>query len=218
MKAIWGAAGTVAVAVIAAVVSPIVVKQYDEWQRSTASTLSIHRDYPLPVTSDVRRTINESKSISLIHNIIIRNSGSGDLDDLELEIVGAEGVPILDAGDIVSLDESAPPTMKIVGGRLNLKFDMLRKSHTAALWVKSTSTKHPAVLPAKSGIDTRYTDVAESEFHDDLLLMMIGMVIAGIILGIFIGDAINSHVLKRIGFDPKEIMALYLDSKQRSKK
>jgi hypothetical protein len=144
------------------------------------------------------------------------NTGDEDLANIGISIVGKDGEKLLDAGDILTLDDVEPPTSKLEDGRLNIKFPLLKKGESVAFWVRTKSNEMPVARASQKGVTVVVPEKPDDGFPWEMLTIMSCGLFLGIILGAMLSEAGNKHVLRKIGFDPKEIQEAYLKSANKS--
>jgi uncharacterized protein YneF (UPF0154 family) len=216
-KGVGGFVTALLVATLSAIISPIVVSRYQDWQRSSSEVISYDQRASLATTSALRATMNESKDIDAIHQVFLTNAGQEDLDNLNIQIVGSGAGRVLDAGDVVALNDAEPPVMQVVGQEVSLNFKLMKRGDIAALWVKTNSPDAPVIRSSRKGLKLRKEEALSDLEPAWMIPLIVGLcILLGIILGMFLGEAANRHVLRKVGLDPKEVQELYADAvKQR---
>lgn len=223
MKGCLGLAGTLVVGILAAVVSPIILGHYQKWQAQDAQIVTVLDTGGIMMSKGIREVAAETKSADSIHSLLIENTGSDDLEEVSLEIISPNGGRVISAGDVLALDAAELPTVSIMNGVLTLKYRMMRKGDITGLWVQTPSAERPVVRAMKKGVSVKQVATALAPRDDDfpifdLLLAGVGLLVIGLFIGIGIAEAMNAHVLRKVGFDPKEITNMYVETVQKAKR
>lgn len=129
--------GAAALSLVTAVISPLLVQQYQQREANYSQVVKVLQGGPLVLTPAVGKAAVplSDGSGKVARSVFITNSGSEDIYSTVLEIVGPEGDPITDAGDLVGLGAAKRPDLQLRDGRILLKFDLLKKEEMVALWV-----------------------------------------------------------------------------------
>lgn len=197
-------------ALLVAVISPILVTYYQAWEKEDAQVVSFDKHGMFFTSDSIKETVKNSNNGDIIQTVLIANEGNEDLDDLEVEIVGVSGSEITDFGDVIALHEAEVPKASIDNGRIRLHYDLLKKDETTVLWVKTASTGIPVLRSARKGLKVvGGAEEVKTAFPWDMVAIFGAILFIGLICGLLLGDALNNHVLRKVGFEPKEIRELY---------
>ncbi|MCW3849459.1 hypothetical protein OF829_19655 [Sphingomonas sp. LB-2] len=210
-------------AALGAVLGSIGYSQYQHWEVSEAQRLRYEANiYSRTVlTVDLMSALKASKPGSVLHNLIITNSGSDDLDNLTVDIHPDIKSGEMSFGFLNALDgESDRPEVRKTEDGYSLNYKLLRKGEGAQLWAITDGLAPPRAASTRKGLRlTTVTFPNDADSFSWVLWAAGGAAgILGLIIGVLLGDVANRSVLRAIGLDPKEVTEMYLAEQRKGKK
>lgn len=221
MKTWVSVAGTLALAVLTAIISPIAVEKWKAREAATSQLIDVTELTRIPLTSDLIKAGQSNASdrqLKLAHQLYIENNGLDDIYDGEFELVGSEGAQITDIGDLMGLNSAGQPKARIVGGRAKITFELLRKGEVIALWAATTENAPVQARSLTKGLKIEQKhDSATDGMLWVVVLMGLSTLVLGFIVGAWVNQATYNTVLRGIGFDPKEVEQSYIEQRAKAK-
>lgn len=205
-KYVLGVISTVLAGLLLLLVTPSI----QSWLAANDQQVELSSLDTMFISDGIQKSLSKNKERSHFRLMSIVNTGEQDLADLSLSIIGKDGEKLLDAGDALALRDAEQPATSLVDGKFIIKFALFKKDETVAFWVRTNSSELPVARSTQKGVSVLLPEEPGSSFPWDLMAMLGCGILLGIFAGIGLSEVSNRHVLKKIGFDPKEIEELYL--------
>lgn len=189
---------------------------YSEWRASNTALLRVNiDDHVVTIAEEELEAAKKAKVGAKIMMATVENRGSKRLDSPSFVIyptMSTTPQDILGFGVADDTGEAAPPPSMIQQGReILVRFDFLEPGQGKVLWLVHNGPQALAIRSTTPGM--RIEDVSYQVEDNSLFYFIIFVVcLLCLFVGMIIGDKINAAMLRRIGFDPKEVQELYLKS------
>jgi hypothetical protein len=195
--------------VLATFLGQLVWEKYKGWDSSSAQLVSIDNHQSTVITTSIKKVVASADVGSTIHDLVIWNDGTEDVENLKLQI-SDQNSDISWAGGIVGLAEAETPDAKLSEGVLELQYKIMKKGEGTRVWYVSKGSKEPVVRSVKKGVEvTRNYMKGRLEFDSNMIIIC--SILLSFFLGLALANALMNHVLKRIGFEPAEINKAYAE-------
>lgn len=222
MKSGLSVIGALLLAVLTAIISPIVVAKYQAREAATAQVINFYPDSRMALTPELLRAgvkTSGTSGIKVAHQAFFKNAGSEDIYNVKLELVGKDGSEIFDVGGVMGLGSAKTPSFRVANGRANAEVEFLKKGEVVGLWV--TTNAEAVIEPRSLTKGLKVVTQSPLDSSEDIWLI-VGLTAAtfliGLIVGGFVSEAAYNAVLRGIGFDPKEIQESYVEQRAKNKK
>ena len=204
-KYVLGVISTVLAGLLLLLVTPSI----QSWLAANDQQVELTSLDTMFASSEIQKSLLKNKEPSHFRLMTVVNTGEQDLSDLSLSIIGKDGEKLLDAGGALALRDAEQPTTSLVDGKFVMKFASLKKDETIAFWTRTSSSELPVARTAQKGVSVLLPQEPMHLFPWDLVTMLGCGILLGVFAGIGLAEIANRHVLKKIGFDPKEVEELY---------
>lgn len=217
MRGFWG--GVIATA-LASVLAGIILWYGTDWAQtwkaSRAQVLQFQSAYPgqnLIIDKSVLSSMAKLESGDVISTIRFENSGSEELDNLDLTL--RSGSLIKDAGILFSQPSDADePKITLKDNDATFSYQLLRRGEGATVWFVTNSLFGTKITSSRKGLVLDEIPVWRSyqsnEGFPTWTFFLGGFII--FILGALASEFGNRSMLRKIGFDPDEVAKAYTDA------
>jgi hypothetical protein len=210
-KFFFGVLTTVVGGALLALLSPAIQR----WANANDHRITVTDMNTFFVSDAVRQSLSKKDGSHWFHFVTLMNTGNEDLADVSATITGNDGSPLIDAGDVVALDDAERPKTKLESGKLTLTYALFKKGEITAFWIRTGSRERPSARASQKGVTINFPEGIDDSFPWDIMFVAVSSILLGILGGLLLAEMFNRHMLRKIGFDPKEIGEMYVEAAKR---
>ena len=197
---------------------------FQNWRESRKAVIGYVVDNEAVILdSELSKILGSMKVGKTISTVRIINNGRDDLAPLNVGVfdkISPDGTGIDDFGIWKIIGEKTErPIIEKGSGRLNVKFSLLRPGEGVDVWISNKGYSMFDVRNVQPGLDVEEIDADDEwDFGFVEFMILLGAVLASFIGGAMAAETANNHMLKKVGFDPKELLEAYNSLNKKSDK